>query len=75
MDKLTQCKKMVEYMKMFGPITTLQAIVYLRIVRPASRIHDLKKMGYQIDTELVYAENSDGSKTHYAKYTLIGEPT
>lgn len=73
MDKQTQCRKLLRYMEEFGPITTLQAITQLNIIRPASRINDLRKAGYSIDTEIVWKEHQDGSKTHYAKYTLMGD--
>lgn len=70
MDKFSQCSKLLRYMEEFGPITTWQAIVRLRIARPAARVADLKKRGYDIGTEIIYED--DG--THYAKYSLRGYP-
>lgn len=52
-----------------GPITPMDALSYARCMRLASRIDDLKKMGYLITTEMV--NNGDA---RYARYHLAGEP-
>ena len=42
MKKPTQCERIVQYMKDFGSITTLQAFTDLGCTRLASRVTDLK---------------------------------
>lgn len=74
MDKLTQREKIVEYMKCNNGITSLEAVENLRILRLASRIHELVKLGYDIDKEMVCKRKEDGSTIRYTRYTLLGEP-
>ena len=52
-----------------GPITPMDALTQARCMRLASRIDDLKKMGYIITTEMV--TNGDA---RYARYHLAGAP-
>lgn len=67
--KKNQCFRILQYMEQHGSITSLEAFEDLRIVRLASRIHDLKEMGYDIrkSTEHYF---HDGIYTHYARYSL-----
>ena len=71
MDKLNQCNKILRYLQEFGPITSMQAVRRLNILRPSNRIQELKARGYNINTEIIYETKEDGSHTHYAKYTLL----
>ncbi len=48
MDKKTQCKKILAYMTIYDNISTWDAMETLHIARLASRIHDLKRQGYNI---------------------------
>lgn len=73
-EKVNQRMKIIEYMRNNDGITSLEAIENLRILRLASRIHELVKLGYDIDKETVYKHKEDGSVIHYTKYTLLGEP-
>jgi len=74
MDKLNQRMKIVEYMRDNGGITSLEAVENLHILRLASRIHELVRLGYDIDKEMIYKSKDDGSTIHYMRYTLLGEP-
>lgn len=49
--KTTQCQRILDYMDQFGSISTLEAFRDLGVARLASRIHDLKDMGYNIKSE------------------------
>lgn len=73
-SKLNQRMKIIEYMRNNNGITSLEAVENLRILRLASRIHELVKLGYDIDKETIYKHKEDGSVIHYTKYTLLGEP-
>lgn len=74
MNKINQRMKLIEYMRSNKSITSLEASDNLRILRPSNRIQELKALGYEIDTEIIYKQRRDGSYTHYAKYTLMEEP-
>lgn len=73
-SKLNQRMKIIEYMRDNDGITSLEAVENLRILRLASRIHELVKLGYDIDKKTIYKHKEDGSVIHYTKYTLLGEP-
>lgn len=73
-NKINQRMKIIEYMRNNDGITSLEAVENLRILRLASRIHELVKLGYDIDKETIYKHKDDGSVIHYTKYTLLGEP-
>lgn len=73
-NKINQQMKIIEYMKSNNGITSLEAVENLRILRLASRIHELVKLGYDIDKETVYSHKEDGTVVHYTRYTLLGEP-
>lgn len=53
-------------------ITTMEAFVNYHITRLAALIFNLRKEGYDIDTEIVNNKSPDGSYTRYAKYSLVG---
>lgn len=67
---MTQCERIVEYIKQNGSITAREAMTFLGIMRLASRIADLKADGYEIQTETEYTKNRFGEKTHYARYFM-----
>ena len=69
--KMTQNKKVIEYMRNHGSITALEAKDELHIMRLAARIADLKKMGYFINSERVTVKTYYG-KTTVARYSLNG---
>lgn len=73
MVRMTQCEKIVAWMKEAGGITQRDAF-YFGCQRLASRIHDLKKMGYGISSEMVKVKNRDGSETYISVYHLESEP-
>lgn len=69
--KTTQCQRIVDYIRQFGSISTLEAFRDLGVARLASRIHDLKGMGYNITSETVSSLNRFGEKTYFKNYRLI----
>ena len=68
---MTQCERIIKYMADFGSISTLQAFHDLGITRLASRIHDLKKMGIEIESETVTRKNRYGETTHFSVYKVV----
>lgn len=71
--KKTQCEKILEYMRRYGSISTLDAMLDLSVMRLASRIHDLKCQGYKISSETVTATNRFGEPVSFKIYKLIEE--
>ena len=67
---MTQCERIVHYIKKHGSISTIEAFSELGITRLASRIHDLSEDGYPINRETVAANNRYGEKIHYTRYSL-----
>ena len=68
--KPTQAERVLEYIKEFGSITQLEALRDLGVMRLASRITDLKNMGYSIESEIVTVKNRYGEKCHIKSYRL-----
>ena len=64
---MTQCQMILQMMEENGSVSTMEAYAE-GITRCASRIHDLRKMGYQIESETVYAVNRFGKRIHYSRY-------
>lgn len=70
--KPTQNKRIIEYMMEFGGITQLEALRDLGVMRLASRISDLKRIGYDIDSELVPVKNRYGETCYIKRYKFGG---
>ena len=68
--KVTQCERIIAYIKEFGSISTLEAFRDLGVARLASRIHDLKGQGYTFITETKTAKNRFGENTSFKVYRL-----
>lgn len=68
-----QCQRVLDYMTEFGSISTLEAFKDLGVARLASRIHDLKSMGYKIESEIKTSKNRYGENTHFKVYRLAEE--
>lgn len=67
---MTQCERLVAYMRDYGSITSAEAMSELGIMRLASRIADLKEMGMQIESKMVKGVNRFGQPTHFTRYSL-----
>lgn len=70
--KNTQCKRMIAHMRKYGSISSLEAQTEYGIMRAASRVNDLRNMGYDIKTTMETGRNRYGEPTRYARYTLGG---
>lgn len=69
---MTQCEKILRHMEDYGGITSLEAMQEYGIMRLASRIADLKRMGVPIRKETVSGKNRYGEATSYARYSIKG---
>lgn len=71
-ETMTQCERILRHCKDYGSITSLEAMQEYGIMRLASRISDLRKMGYDIEVVTETGKNRYGEKTSYARYSLKG---
>ena len=68
-----QCARILRHLQDYGSITSIEAFTEYGIMRTASRIADLRQMGYPIKSERVSGKNRYGEKTSYARYTLAAK--
>lgn len=67
---MNQNDRILRHLRDNGSITPLDALSEYGIMRLASRISDLRSMGYDISREMVLSRNRYGEATRYARYTL-----
>ncbi len=65
----TQTARLLTALKQH-PMTTLEVINRLGIIRPASTVNILRGMGYSIETEMIDVRNRWNEKCNVAKYRL-----
>lgn len=68
MSKATQAERVLAYMREFGSITQLEALKELGVMRLASRISDLKRQGYAIESKPEAVINRYGEKCYIKRY-------
>lgn len=66
--KPNQNQRIIDYMERFGSITQMDALNDLGIMRLASRISDLKRLGFPIISTVEPVENRFGEKCHIKRY-------
>ena len=67
---MTQCEKILDYMRSNGSITPLDALREFGCMRLASRINDLKRQGIGITNTIETNINRYGEKIRYSRYKL-----
>lgn len=73
MSKPTQTQRVLERLKA-GPLTQLEALTELGVMRLGARILELREQGHQIRTETVeVATRVTGETAHVARYVLACE--
>lgn len=72
-SKPTQNERILDYIAEFGSITQLDALKDLGVMRLASRVSDLRKMGYPIESEVEAVKNRYGENCYIKRYTLYGD--
>ena len=68
-----QCQLVLMHMKKYGSITHLEAEREYGIARLASRINDLRRQGYAIQSEMITGKNRREERTSFARYRLMEE--
>ena len=71
--KPTQNQRILEYIEEFGSITQLDALKDLGVMRLASRISDMRRMGIPIVSKVETVVNRFGEKTYIKRYSLQQE--
>ena len=71
--KPTQNQRILDYIGVFGSITQLEALRDLGIMRLASRISDLKRLGYPIASTTQKIRNRYGETCRIKRYYLKKE--
>lgn len=68
--KLNKTEKVLEHLKEYGSITSLEAIDLYGATRLSAIIFNLRKRGLSIDTIDLPFTDRFGVKSHYGKYIL-----
>ena len=66
----SQNQRILDYMETFGSITQIDALKDLGVMRLASRISDLRSLGYPIESTVEAVENRYGEKCRIKRYRL-----
>ena len=70
---VTQVERIIDYIKRYGSITPLDALKEFGCMRLASRMCDIKAMGYGIVREFEHSKNRSGEPVKYARYRFAEE--
>lgn len=68
--KLTQCERILQYIEETGSISQLEALEHFGCMRLASRMCDIKKMGYTVTKRMEKKKNRYGDPITYARYFI-----
>lgn len=68
-----QRQRLLAYMQIHGGITQYEALERLSILRLASRISEIKKLGYPVKSKRVTVINKYGEKCRVSRYWLEEE--
>lgn len=68
--KVTQINRILRHFDIYGEISSAVAMQEYGIMRLASRITDLKRMGYRINSEYRTSKNRFGEAVTYKVYRL-----
>ena len=71
--KITQRERIVAYIREFGSITSKEAYNDLGITQLATRIKELKELGYDFKTEWEGSKNRYGEPVTFKRYYLVKE--
>ena len=68
----TQNQRILDYIDKHGSITQADALRDIAVFRLASRVSDLRRLGYPIVSEFETVENRYGEKCRIKRYRLEG---
>lgn len=67
-NRMTQCRRIVDYLKKYNSITNYLCLQELGILSPTKRISELRRMGYPIDDKQETVTNRYGEKCYVKRY-------
>lgn len=67
---VSQKKMVLDYIREFGSITSLEAFRDLGITRLSAIVFKLREEGHDIDKAIETGKNRFGNRTRYARYNL-----
>lgn len=68
--KINQRQRIINYIREFGSITSLDAYKDLGITQLATRVKELKEQGYEFETKWENSKNRYGERVDYKRYYL-----
>lgn len=68
--KITQRQRIINYIREFGSITSLDAYKDLGITQLAARIKELKGQGYEFETKMESSKNRYDEPVSFKRYYL-----
>lgn len=71
MKNNTQLNRILAHLLEHETITPLEALSEYGCYRLGARIADLRKQGYDIETEITSGKNRYGDRTNFATYRLV----
>ena len=74
-DKQTQCKRIVEYIREKGCITSLEAYQKLKVTQLAARITDLESAGFVFAKPRLKVGGCRQPVTHYSIVENLNKPS
>lgn len=72
-DAYSQCMRLLDYLCLHDSVTTIEARRDLDIMMPATRIFELREMGYRINTLWTQAVTESGRKHRIGRYVLLSK--
>ena len=70
---MTQVEQVLEYIRKNGSITQLQALNDLGVMRLASRVSDLRRLGYPVVAQTVKVETRSGKGAYVKQYRMVSD--
>lgn len=70
MSKITQRERVLQYIKEYGSITRMTAVIDLGCHELPARIVELQREGYKFKKKFETGKNRYGDPTHWTRYTL-----
>ena len=67
---MSQTMDVIDYIYNKGSITAKQAMEDLGCFRLSGRIYDIKRMGIEVEKEMITVQNRHGKDCRVAKYTI-----
>lgn len=69
-SKARQRHALLAALREYGALNTVDIREYLNIMHVAGRVHELRRLGYDIITTMAWAPDSDGRLHRQATYSL-----